>query len=62
MKTNLIGEDNICPVTKLYCDDETCMPGGTCNLSGIEEGTNDILSGTCACGQNPEDSKCCKKE
>lgn len=29
-----IGEDNICPITKLPCDDECCPPGAICNLSG----------------------------
>lgn len=28
-----IGNDNICPVTKLNCDDETCVPGAECNLA-----------------------------
>lgn len=32
----IIGEDNICPVTKLSCDDECCSPGAECNLSGDE--------------------------
>lgn len=29
----IIGEDNICPQTGFHCDDECCMPGGTCNLA-----------------------------
>lgn len=29
-----IGEDNICPITKLPCDDECCPPGAICNLVG----------------------------
>ncbi len=29
-----IGEDNICPITKLPCDDECCPPGAICNISG----------------------------
>lgn len=30
----VIGEDNICPVTNLPCDDECCSPGSECNVSG----------------------------
>jgi hypothetical protein len=33
-KDMIIGEDNICPTTKLVCDDECCPPGATCNLGG----------------------------
>lgn len=33
-KKERIGEDNICPITKKPCDDETCTPGAECNLSG----------------------------
>lgn len=29
-----IGDDNICPITKLPCDDECCPPGAICNLLG----------------------------
>ncbi len=29
-----IGLDNICPITKKPCDDETCTPGAECNISG----------------------------
>ena len=29
-----IGNDNICPITKQKCDDETCTPGAECNISG----------------------------
>jgi hypothetical protein len=29
-----IGMDNICPITKKPCDDETCPPGAECNISG----------------------------
>jgi len=35
-----IGNDNVCPVTKGLCDDETCTPGSECNVSG-----NKITSG-----------------
>lgn len=35
-KDYTIGEDNICPQTGRHCDDECCMPGGTCNLAGDE--------------------------
>lgn len=34
MEKLIIGEDNICPVTKLLCDDECCSPGSECNISG----------------------------
>lgn len=30
----IIGEDNVCPITKKQCDDECCPPGAECNLSG----------------------------
>jgi len=30
----IIGEDNICPVTKLPCNDECCSPDSECNVSG----------------------------
>lgn len=33
-----IGEDNICPLTKQNCDDETCTPGAECNISGDMSG------------------------
>ena len=33
MEGSRIGEDNICPITKLPCDDECCPPGAICNLS-----------------------------
>lgn len=29
----IIGEDNICPITKTQCDDECCPPGAICNLT-----------------------------
>jgi len=32
----ILGEDNICPVNNELCDDECCVPGGTCNLWGWE--------------------------
>lgn len=35
-KDYTIGKDNICPCTGLHCDDECCMPGGTCNLASDE--------------------------
>lgn len=38
-KQLILGEDNICPVTKEYCDDECCPVGSICNLSsdkGVE--------------------------
>jgi hypothetical protein len=31
-----LGHDNVCPVTKLQCDDECCMPGSECNLAGSD--------------------------
>lgn len=31
-----ISDDNICPVTKLPCEDECCPPGSICNLSPSE--------------------------
>lgn len=34
--TPMIGEDNICPLTKQPCDDETCSSGSECNVSGSE--------------------------
>lgn len=35
-----IGDDNICPTTGKECDDETCMPGGECNIAD-----NELVSG-----------------
>lgn len=29
-----IGTDNICPISKEPCEDETCAPGSECNISG----------------------------
>jgi hypothetical protein len=29
-----VGEDMICPVTKVHCDDECCTVGSECNVSG----------------------------
>ena len=33
-KGMVVGEDMICPVTKQHCDDECCLVGAVCNLSG----------------------------
>lgn len=33
-KKAVMGTDNICPVTKQNCDDETCTVGAECNVSG----------------------------
>jgi hypothetical protein len=30
----IIGEDMICPVTGIHCDDECCPVGSVCNISG----------------------------
>lgn len=47
-----IGTDNICPISKEQCDDETCTPGAECNVSGssIQKGyvadeTKSVVSG-----------------
>lgn len=32
----IVGDDNICPVTKTLCDDECCPPGAVCNLINCE--------------------------
>lgn len=30
----IVGDDMICPVSKEHCDDETCVTGSECNVSG----------------------------
>jgi hypothetical protein len=41
----ILKEDNICPVTQKPCDDECCMPGSTCNISGNDlQEIGDVLS------------------
>lgn len=37
----IIGEDNICPVTKQICDDECCPPGAICNISDDVRNTSE---------------------
>lgn len=37
VKDLVVGEDMICPITKLHCEDECCPVGSICNL-----GENDI--------------------
>lgn len=32
----IIGDDNVCPITKEQCRDECCSPGSICNLSGTQ--------------------------
>jgi len=42
----IIGDDNICPVTKKPCDDECCPPGSECNISGDGLGVSGELAPT----------------
>lgn len=32
----IVGEDMICPVRGVYCDDEVCPVGAVCNMSNNE--------------------------
>jgi hypothetical protein len=38
----IIGEDGICPITKLHCDDECCSVGAECNLAECNLSGNEI--------------------
>lgn len=40
----IIGKDNICPVTKLPCDDECCSPGSECNMGDDPSSGDDDVS------------------